>query len=339
MLKVGITGMGFMGKMHFGCYYEHPDAKIVAICDAEATRLKNTSGEAGNIAGAEKPLDLDGIELYTDFDKMLKEADLDIVSITLPTFLHKDFTVKALNAGVNVLCEKPMATTEQECLEMVAAAEKNNKKLLIGQCVRFASEYMFAKKIIDSGEYGQVISASFRRLATAPTWAWNNWITSSDSKSGGALLDLHVHDADFIQHVFGMPKKVRTFGSKGIGGVCHSLTSYIYDDNKTITAEGGWSMMSGFGFEASFNVVMEKATLVFDCTRDPAFRLCLEDGTVKTPEVSTVDGYHNEIDWLIKSIKGQAVDQIITPKQASDSIRLVLAEKDSIEQKTDIEIK
>jgi hypothetical protein len=97
--------------------------------------------------------------------------------------------------------------------------------------------------------------------------------------------------------------------------------------------------MSGFGFEASFNVVMEKATLVFDCTRDPAFRLCLEDGTVKTPEVSTVDGYHNEIDWLIKSIKGQAVDQIITPKQASDSIRLVLAEKDSIEQKTDIEIK
>ncbi|GAF79010.1 unnamed protein product, partial [marine sediment metagenome] len=97
-----------MGNMHFKCYKATKQAEVVAVCDADEDRLKGT-GAAGNIPGAEEPLDLTGVEQYRDFDKMLSEAELDAVSITLPTYMHKDFTIKALERGLNVLCEKPMA--------------------------------------------------------------------------------------------------------------------------------------------------------------------------------------------------------------------------------------
>ena len=76
MIKVGIIGFGFMGAMHFRCYKALADAKLVAVCDIDEDKLKDTGGEAGNIAGAEEPLDFAGVELYTDFDKMIAEAGL-----------------------------------------------------------------------------------------------------------------------------------------------------------------------------------------------------------------------------------------------------------------------
>ena len=86
MIRVGIAGLGFMGKTHFNCYKQIDDVKVAAVCDADENKLKDTSGIAGNIAGAEEALDFTGIDLYTDFDKMLKEANLDTVSITTPTY-------------------------------------------------------------------------------------------------------------------------------------------------------------------------------------------------------------------------------------------------------------
>ena len=133
MVKVGIVGFGFMGNMHFRCYEANDDAKVVAICDADENKLKG-GGTAGNIGGTEEALDLTGVELFTDFDKMLKDADLDVVSVTLPTHMHRDFTVKALEAGFNVMCEKPMAIDTVQCQEMIDAAEKNGKVLQIGHC-------------------------------------------------------------------------------------------------------------------------------------------------------------------------------------------------------------
>ena len=149
MKRIGIVGFGFMGKMHFRCYKDNDNAQIVAICDADANKLKEDCEVVGNVEGAEEKIDLADIELYTDYDKMLAEANLDAVSITLPTFMHKDFTVKAVQAGVNVLCEKPMALDEHDCLDMIIEAQQNKKILQIGHCVRFWPEYAKTKEIID----------------------------------------------------------------------------------------------------------------------------------------------------------------------------------------------
>ena len=100
MKRIGIIGFGFMGNMHFNNYSQIDGAQVVAICDIVEEKLTGKSGMAGNIAGTGQELDLTGIELFTDVDKMFKEADLDAVSITLPTNLHKEYTIKALNAMI-----------------------------------------------------------------------------------------------------------------------------------------------------------------------------------------------------------------------------------------------
>ena len=109
----------------------------------------------------------------------------------------------------------------------------------------------------------------------------------------------------------------------------HIVTQYVYDEDCVITAEGGWSMSPTFGFEMSFNIVLEKATIVYDCTRDPAFKVCPEEGDVFSPEIASGDGYSNEIAHFVKAVRGESVPEIITPEQSIDSLRLVLAEKQS----------
>lgn len=332
MLRVGIVGLGFMGQMHFRCYKASGEAEIAAICDADESKLKGEGGTAGNIPGTEEPLDLSGIELFTDFGKMLDEAELDAVSVTLPTHMHRDFTVKALEAGFNVLCEKPMAIDQAQCEDMIAAAKKSGKVLQIGHCIRFWPEYARTKELIESGDYGAAIAASFRRLSATPTWSWDNWLMGG-SKSGGALLDLHIHDADFVQYVFGMPKTVYSRGVKGPSGdFDHIVTHYNYDDEKVVTAEGGWIMMPGFGFEMSFNILFEKATIVFDSTREPALKLFDADAEEAIiPETEAGDGYSLEIAHFLKLVSGQKVPEIITPIDSLNSVKLVLAERRSAE--------
>ena len=329
MIKVGIIGFGFMGKMHFRCYQAMKNVHIAAISDIDSNKFTDKAGAAGNISGAEKPLDLKGIELYTDADKMLAEADLDAVSITLPTYLHCKYTLKAFKAGINVFCEKPMAMTIAEAGKMVEAAKKAKKQLQVGHCIRFWPEYAKTKKIIDSDKYGKVLAATFQRLSLTPTWSWKNWLMDS-KKSGGAALDLHIHDSDFVQYLFGMPKQVFSRGVKGPSkDIDHIVTGYIYNDSKVVTAEGGWVMTTTFGFEMSFNIILEKATISFDCTRQPAFKIAPAKGKILLPKTAKGDGYSCELHHWINLLSGQRVPAIITPKASLDSVKLVLAEKKS----------
>ena len=218
-----------MGKMHYRCYNSMDNVQITAICDADAEQLKNTSGVSGNISGAEQELDFSDKQLYSDLTRMLAEADLDAVSIASPTFMHTSQTIEALNSGKNVLCEKPMALNYSDCLKMVETAKRNEKCLQIGHCIRFWPEYVKAKQIIDSEQYGKVLAASFQRLSLTPTWSWDNCFLDGN-RSGGAMLDLHIHDTDFVQHVFGVPDEVFSRGVIGPSGdYDHTVTQYLFD--------------------------------------------------------------------------------------------------------------
>ncbi|UCC21983.1 MAG: Gfo/Idh/MocA family oxidoreductase [Planctomycetota bacterium] len=339
MIRVGVVGLGFMGNMHAKNYRALENTNLAVICDIDENKLKGTAGTAGNIEGTEQPLDLTDVELYSDYDKMLADAKLDAVSITLPTYMHRDFTVKALQAGLNVLCEKPMALNLQECDQMIAAAEKSGKILQIGHCIRFWPEYVRTKEIIDSGEYGRVVAATFQRLSVTPTWSWDNWLLAG-KRSGGAIFDLHIHDSDFVQYVFGIPKAVYSRAAKGPSGdFDHVMTQYIYDDQKVITAEGGFVMSPSFGFEMSFNIIFEKATIIYDCTREPAFKICPPEGDALTPEVQAGDGWSLEIAHFIKAVSGQKVPDITTPAQSRDSVKLILAEHESAQSGKEVPIR
>ena len=329
MLKIGIVGLGFMGQMHFRCWKARDDAQIVAICDTNKNIVEDCKKTIGNIEGTEA-IDFTGINIYSDFDKMLSEEKLDAISLTLPTYLHAKHTIQALESGLNVLCEKPMGLNLAECDTMIAAAKSSGKLLQIGHCVRFWPEYAKVKEIIAGGEYGKVLAATFQRLSAVPTWSYENWIMN-EQRSGGVVLDLHIHDTDYVQYVFGMPRAVSSFGGKDSKGkLGHVVTQYLYDDDSVITAEGGWALMPGFGFEMSFNIVQEKATIVYDCTREPAFKVCPAEGEAFTPEVQTGDGYIWEIDYFVKALNGEDVPPITTLDASRDSVKIVEAEKESL---------
>jgi len=333
MLKVGIIGCGFMGRMHYRCWKSLRGVKVAAVCDANPAVAQPAKQAAGNITGAEEGIDFKKVKFYTDAEKMFDEAGLDAVSITLPTYTHAEVTEAALARGLHVLCEKPMALTVDDCRRMIKAADKSGKVLMIAHCIRFWPEYAKAKEIVDSGEYGKVLTASFNRCGSPPNWAADNWFID-EKRSGGMLLDLHIHDADFIQYLFGMPKAVASRGVKWSDwSWSHIVTDYIYSDKKLVTAKGSWLVKPSFGFEMSFIIKMEKATIVYDCTRQPVFRICPAEGEAFTPKVKKGDGYLLEIAHFADLVSGKKVAPVITPQQSCNSIKLVAAERESAAKK------
>ena len=318
-----------MGRTHFRCWKAVENVEIAAICEVNPKFAEEVQKTTGNIEQAEDAIDLSNVELYTDLDKMLKEAELNAVSITLPTYLHADSSIKSLFAGVHVLCEKPMALNVEDCRRMIKAAEQSGKILQIGHCVRFWPEYAVARDIIKSGKYGRVIAATFQRLGAAPTWSADNWLMN-EQRSGGMALDLHIHDTDFVRYLFGMPYAVYSTGAKNADGkLVHIVTQYLYDDDKVVTAEGSWSMTSAFGFQMSFNIAMEKATIVYDLTREPTLRLCPADAEASTPDVPVGDGWSVEIEHFAKKIRGEKLEQVTTLAGSMNSVQIVEAEKES----------
>jgi predicted dehydrogenase len=338
VIRGGIIGFGFMGRMHTRCWKGREDARVAAICDTNAGAMRGSGQGQGNIAGAEGEVDLSGIAVYSDPAEMLAQEKLDAVSITVPTYLHAKWSVQALEAGVHVLCEKPMALTRDEGLCMMEAAERNNRILQIGHCIRFWPEYAKAKEIVDSGEYGHVIAASFRRLSATARSKQGSWF-SNEEQSGGMVFDLHIHDTDFVQHLFGMPASVCSHGaSSPAGGIAHIVTHYRYNDGTLITAEGGWAMVPSCGFEMSFKLVLEKAVRSFDSRRSPALKLFPAAGEPTAPQIEAGDGYSRQIEHFVRQIRGERVPPVITPQQALDSLCIAEAERESARKGAPVDV-
>jgi len=329
VLQVGIIGFGFMGRMHFRCWRALAGAAVTAVCDADPHALDEAGKSRGNIAGAEGDVDLAGVRIYRDFDELLRQEQLDAVSIAVPTHLHPQATIAALEAGWHVLCEKPMALNLAEGTRMIDAARRTGKILQIGHCIRFWPEYAKAKQIVDSGAYGRVIAATFQRLSATAARKQHTWYANAEL-SGGMALDLHIHDTDFVQYLLGMPRSVCSHGaSAGPGGLAHIATRYGYDDDKLVLAEGGWAMMPPFGFQMRFHIALETATLDFDFQRDPKLRLSTAAGESLAPPCEPGDGYGRQIEHFARRVRGESVPQVVTPDDAWRSLRIIEAERES----------
>ena len=122
------------------------------------------------------------------------------------------------------------------------------------------------------------------------------------------------------------------------GRTIHIATQYLYGDDRLVTAEGGWAMMPSFGFEMSFNLMLEQATIVYDLTRQPSLRICEVGGDVVTPQVDEGDGYTRQIEHFAKAVRGEPVEDVITLAQSRDSVRIVQAEKRSAREGREIAI-
>jgi len=338
--RVAIVGFGFMGRMHYGNWKKMKGAKVVALCDKDMSQFTSPIS-SGNIAGADVATDFGDAVIYDDFDKMLAEAKPDVISLTLPTPLHVVLTSKALQAGVSVLCEKPMALNAAECDKMIAAARKARKgaKLMIAHCLRFWPSYVYLKKLVDSEKYGKVIAASFRRFSAPPGWQKGKGWFGDENKSGGVALDLHIHDTDMVNHLFGMPKSVTSTAAYGKDGAMQYISTLYDVGGAAVTAEGSWVMTKSLGFDASFYVTFEKADVVLDGRREKPLCVYPEKGEAFAPKLAEGEGYEYEIKWFLDVLNGKKCECVITPQQSRDSVKIVDAEKKSAKTKKTVKIR
>lgn len=329
--RVAVVGFGFMGRMHFANWKKTKGAKVVALCDKVVSQFKSTV-KGANLAGADTTTDFTGIGLYEDFGEMLAQVKPDIVSITLPTQLHAPLTIQALAAGVNVICEKPMSLSSADCAKMLKAlaAAPKGTRLMVAHCLRFWPAYVCLKKLIDSGKYGKVLAADFSRFSPPPGWSKGKGWMLDERKSGGVALDLHIHDADMVSHLFGLPKAVTSSAVYNAAGAMQFINTQYDVGGPVVTSSGSWANNPTVGFESSFHVTFEKAVVIQDGKRAKPFCIYEAGGKVVEPKLAAGDGYLYELKWFLDLVNGKtAAPAVITPEESRDSVRLVEAEKKS----------
>lgn len=328
MVRVGIIGLGGMGNMHFGCYASVARAQVVGIADVQEERLRpGKSSLKINIGEGGATIDPQKQRLYANPDDLIADSGVDMVDICLPTFLHAEYCQKGLEAGKHVLCEKPMALTHQECVDVLRAAGRSRGKLMVAQCVRFLPEYEYLKETIESRRLGRLLALSLWRGSAPPQWSWQNWLLDH-KRSGGGILDLHVHDADFVHHALGRPQAVCSTGAKGpSGGYDVVETVYVYD-GQAVRAGANLALPSGFGFEARFTASFERGCLRYSTSDPHALKEVTNQG-VQHPTLPKKNGYREEIAYFVRCIENNELPAAALPESTAFSVRLVEAEKES----------
>ncbi|MBV9266734.1 MAG: Gfo/Idh/MocA family oxidoreductase, partial [Acidobacteriaceae bacterium] len=202
-MNIGVAGLGFMGQTHLGIYSKLPGVNVVAAYTRTPGDRKASS--TGNLGRPQPAYDLSRVRKYYRWQELIDDSTIDAVDICLPTDQHAPVVMAALAAGKHVFCEKPMALNENECDRMIAARNDSGRTLMVGHVLRFFSEYEYLKEAARSNEHREILSATFIRSCGVPDWS--DWLID-ENRSGGAILDLLIHDVDQILELFGMPERV-----------------------------------------------------------------------------------------------------------------------------------
>ncbi|MBQ5800334.1 MAG: Gfo/Idh/MocA family oxidoreductase, partial [Clostridia bacterium] len=273
--------------------------------------------------------------IYADGKDLIANADVDVIDICLPTYMHKDFAVLAMEKVKYVFVEKPVALTKKEGKELIKKQKETGCNVQIGQVIRFWDEYVKLAEIVKAGTYGKVISANFRRISPIPTWGWNDWLLKTEL-SGGAAQDLHIHDMDYALSLFGEPKKM--YSAKNIKGEANSyINSLLKYDDFIVTVEGTWALPGSHPFEATFRVVFENGVVenaggkFMLYTDNGAEEIKIEKKEVigdgfKGGNISDLGGYYNELVYFTEQAKCGAPIEKATLAQAAESLNFVLKE-------------
>lgn len=190
MFKIAIVGAGIIGKSHSDAILSNPDCELVAVCDVNEEKAKEIAKIHGAIS-------------YTDYKKMADENEMDAVILNLPHFLHCEVTIFFLEKGINVLVEKPMANTTEECDKMIAASKKSGAKLAVGHVQKYYSAVREVKKIIDSGKYGKLCMITEVRNIDYVTDKRPKWFLEKKLAGGGIVMNYGAHTLDRIMYVTG----------------------------------------------------------------------------------------------------------------------------------------
>ena len=338
-LRIGVVGCGSIAKYrHLPEYHANQNAELVALCDIVEERAKQASEQYGG-------------KVYTDYKEMIDSEELDIVSVCTPNYLHAPVSIYASKAGVNVLCEKPMATSKEEADEMIAAAKESGKKLMIAHNQRFVPSHQKARQLIESGEVGKIYS--FRTAFGHPGpegWSVDgkdSWFFRKEEAFIGAMGDLGVHKSDLMRYLLGEEiVEVGAFietSAKQNTDVDDTAVCVLKTENGIVgTLAASWSYKRE---DNSTIIYAEKAVLRLE--DDPTHSLVVQYATGETVRYELGRIQSNEsggqtgsqvIDHFVASII-EDTEVLVDGNEGKNSLMVILGALESNETKKIVNIK
>jgi predicted dehydrogenase len=328
-VNVAVVGLGFMGVTHLRAYLDNPLARVVAVCDAARMPVNGVlSGVAGNIKKSGDIRFGPEVKFFRRLEDVLAQPEIQLVDLCTPTALHAEQAIAALKAGRHVLCEKPLARTSAAGARVLQMAQTSPGFLMPAMCMRFWPGWGWLKRVVAEATYGRVLAARFRRVSEMPAWSGSG--TYSGGDPGGALFDLHIHDTDFVNYLFGRPACVFSTGVTSPAGVInHVFTQYQFPAGPAVCAEGSWLL--GQGFNMAYTLYCEHATIDFDLARGAEAIGVTEPGKpTRVVPMESGDGYAGEINYFLDCVAHHRPPQVVTGQDAVTALEICEAEEVSL---------
>jgi UDP-N-acetylglucosamine 3-dehydrogenase len=313
-MRVGLVGAGFMGGVHLSAYTGIPEVEVVGVADARA--------EAA-IAGAE----MVGARPYASYEELVAAEDVEVIDVCLPTAFHRDLAVRAAGEGRHVILEKPIARTMEDAQQILDAFSGDGPRLFVGHVVRFFPEYVGIKEKIDAGDLGTV--GMVRTSRRSPfLLGWNDWYADW-RVSGGVLLDLVIHDFDYLRWTLGEVERVYARGMLGreYNRLDYVLATLRFESGAIAHVEGHWGYPGPFNY--SIEVAGSDALLTIDST-EPASLQLIGGASDEIPDLAAgMSPYEKELEHFIHCT-ATGEEAIVGGQDAYEALRIGLAATESV---------
>ncbi len=328
--KIGyaVVGLG-IGNSHLAAVVANPDVGLVAVCDLLQSKLD---------AAKEKYPD---IVTYLDFDEMLKNPDIDIVSICLPSYMHAEFAVRAMEAGKNVLVEKPIDITVEAATKIEEARIRTGMKAGVVHQNRNNAIMGPYKEAVESGKLGRILFGTFevKWYRDQPYYDNGGWRGTWDKDGGGSLMNQSVHTVDLMQWLMGDVKSIRSVMRIAAHEIeTEDLTMSVIEFKSGATATFLSTTCAYPGLGTLINVYGEKGSIEVDGDRLVNWKIMGEASSVEeemkkiyqgNAAAAALDptkavGHKSVINDMVAAVK-EGRDPQILPLDAIKSVRIVNA--------------
>jgi UDP-N-acetylglucosamine 3-dehydrogenase len=340
-VTIGLVGTGDVGQTHAQACADSAEVQLAIAAGRDRSRADELAQRFG-------------ARLFDSYEAMLADREIAAVDLCIPNHLHADYTVRAARAGKHVLCEKPMALSLCEADAMIRACEKAGVALMIAHPLRFWPEYEKARELILGGALGRPQSVSARRLTPLllAVRGAGDWRHNAE-QSGGAVVDLQIHDIDYFVWLFGAPELVYAQGVRSEDGAwSHVMTTLTYADGTIASAEASM-MLKGNPVVMDLRVIGTEASLEYQYVveevpmhnihggagvRHSAPCLTLYRWGQKPQVISRQEGdpirvmFQEEIAYFARCVAENVPPERVPVSHSREALRICLAAADSCEK-------
>ncbi|MDP2844011.1 MAG: Gfo/Idh/MocA family oxidoreductase [Acetobacterium sp.] len=313
-IRIAILGTGF-GLNHARIFSTFDDVEVVGIFGRNEEKTSQAARELR-------------IKGYTEVDALINDAKVDVIDVCLPTQLHAEYCIKALDQGKDVFCETPVAFEMTDAIHMKEKAGATGRKLLIARYVRFQSEYKYIRDMVSEGRIGE-IKFAYADRRTAPVWGsgWDEHF----------ITNLMLHDIDYLVWLLGMPMAVTSRGLENPTGGWNQVSMALEYSRATVSVDGCGIMPASFPFSTGLRVVGEKGAIDLNWhwgghTPVSEVKYYPAKGEVQVLSIPDQDPYEAECRYFVDCLSGKADPVMLDIKNACESLNVAVMGKLSLEQ-------